>query len=137
MAKEPERRPLMSVLIAAFLILFCASAAFLTFLTDGDKKTSTPATVEKTATAAAKETKQTTTPKASPTDTPAATPTSQAIIHVVQTGETLRLIAEKYGVTIQTLVALNDIEDADKIMVGQELVVSVPPDWTPPPTPTP
>lgn len=133
MAKEPERRPLMSVLIAAFLILFCASAAVLTFLTDGDKKTSTP----ETATVAAEETKQTVTPETSPTDTLAATPTSQAIIHVVQAGETLRLIAEKYGVTIQTLVALNDIEDADVIKVGQELVVSVPPDWTPPPTPTP
>ncbi len=63
--------------------------------------------------------------------------TPQTIIHVVQAGETLSLIAKQYGISLETLVALNDISDVDRIEVGQELVVSVPPDWTPPPTSTP
>jgi len=63
--------------------------------------------------------------------------TPQTIIHVVQAGETLSLIAKQYGISLETLVALNDIPDVDRIEVGQELVVSVPPNWTPPPTSTP
>ncbi len=41
--------------------------------------------------------------------------------HVVQPGETLRSIAELYGLTVEQLVALNTITNADKIYVGQVL----------------
>lgn len=75
------------------------------------------------------------TPK--PVARPAHIPIPQTIIHVVEAGETLALIAERYNTTVETLVALNNIENANKIKVGQKLVVSVPPNWTPPPTSTP
>lgn len=103
MAKQ-KQHVLMSVFIAASLVIFCATAAVLAALSDGKK--------------------------ASPT----ATPTAQTLVHIVQPGETLSLIAKKYGVTVETLVALNDIKDPDAIEAGQELLVSAPPDWTPPPT---
>ncbi|MBL8155230.1 MAG: LysM peptidoglycan-binding domain-containing protein [Anaerolineae bacterium] len=41
--------------------------------------------------------------------------------HVVQPGETLRSIAELYGLTVDQLVALNAIANADTIYVGQVL----------------
>lgn len=41
--------------------------------------------------------------------------------HVVQPGETLRSIAELYGLSVEQLVALNAIANADTIYVGQVL----------------
>ncbi len=44
-----------------------------------------------------------------------------APVHVVQPGETLSEIAKEYGVSMDDLMALNGVTDADAIMVGQEL----------------
>lgn len=62
--------------------------------------------------------------------------------HIVQAGETLTGIARFYGLPAATLKALNGLGDADFIVVGQELILSVaalPPTPTPEPTiePTP
>lgn len=59
--------------------------------------------------------------------------------HVVQPGETLTGIARRYGLPAATLKALNGLGDADFIVVGQELILSVaalPPTETPTPEPT-
>ncbi|MBN2004744.1 MAG: LysM peptidoglycan-binding domain-containing protein [Anaerolineae bacterium] len=88
-----------------------------------------------------------------PTTTPAATSTPRpdgAIIHVVQDGDTLSVIARQYRASVETLQQLNALTDANVILAGQELVISVPestptatplpelPSPTPlPPTPTP
>lgn len=45
------------------------------------------------------------------------------IIHVVQSGETLGSIARRYGLTIDQLVAANNLPDPDRLSVGQELVI--------------
>ncbi|MBN1642578.1 MAG: LysM peptidoglycan-binding domain-containing M23 family metallopeptidase [Anaerolineae bacterium] len=45
------------------------------------------------------------------------------IVHVVAAGETLYWIAERYGVTVDALVAANGISDAHWIEVGQRLVI--------------
>lgn len=118
MTKQKRPLPLFSLFIAASLILFCAVAAILTAKSDKDGDQA---------------------PSHTPTGRvgTTATPTAQALTHVVQPGETLGLIAKQYGLTLETLIALNDVADPDKIEVGQELVVSVPPDWTPPPTAAP
>jgi LysM repeat protein len=42
-------------------------------------------------------------------------------IHTVQAGETLFAIARAYDVDVETLTALNDIEDPDAIVEGQKL----------------
>lgn len=46
--------------------------------------------------------------------------------HVVQPGETLYLIAVRYGVTVDTLAAANNITDPNRIYVGQVLVIPTP-----------
>lgn len=43
--------------------------------------------------------------------------------HVVNTGETLRTIAERYGTTWQTLAAVNNIVNANRIFAGQTLLI--------------
>ena len=48
-------------------------------------------------------------------------PTPQ--IHVVQEGETLEIIAERYGISTFVLKLLNRMSDEESIRVGQELIV--------------
>ena len=45
-------------------------------------------------------------------------------IHVVQPGEVLSTIAELYGTDVETLVALNNLANANQIYPGQELLIS-------------
>lgn len=45
-------------------------------------------------------------------------------IYTVQAGDTLTAIANKYGTTVDILVALNNIADKNKIYVGQILKIS-------------
>lgn len=64
-----------------------------------------------------------------PTATPAATPTPRpdgAIVHVVQEGDTLGAIALQYQLTVEKLLQLNGLTDANILSVGQELVIAVP-----------
>ncbi len=56
------------------------------------------------------------TPTPSPTD-------GIPLVHVVADGETLTYIAETYGVTIDALLAINNLPDADSLYVGQELII--------------
>lgn len=44
--------------------------------------------------------------------------------YTVQRGDTLSTIAEEYGTTVASLIALNDIEDSDLIQIGQRLRIS-------------
>ncbi len=47
--------------------------------------------------------------------------------HVVRRGETLSIIASRYDVTVEDLVRLNHLADADRIVVGLSLLVPRPP----------
>ncbi|EET84648.1 Peptidoglycan-binding LysM [Clostridium carboxidivorans P7] len=44
-------------------------------------------------------------------------------IYVVQHGDTIWKIAKKYRTTIESLVELNEIEDADVVKVGDKLII--------------
>ncbi|MBI2939735.1 MAG: LysM peptidoglycan-binding domain-containing protein [Chloroflexi bacterium] len=79
----------------------------------------------------------TATPTATPTPRPTATPVPErpqlasrsgrpaaAATHQVQPGENLWAIAERYGLTVAELAALNELADADVIVVGQMLRLS-------------
>jgi len=58
--------------------------------------------------------------------TPAATPKPTAaapIVHVVQAGETLSGIAQRFGTTVAALVAANGLSSADLIRVGMRLTI--------------
>ena len=48
---------------------------------------------------------------------------SGATVHVVAAGETLSVIAARYGVTIAALVEANKLEDPDRLAIGQRLVI--------------
>jgi len=48
---------------------------------------------------------------------------AQTTTHIVAPGETLSTIAEQYGTTEAALMALNDIAEPDRIIVGQSLLV--------------
>ncbi len=50
-------------------------------------------------------------------------PTTAASTYVVQTGDTLSVIAERFSVPLSELSAANGIGDVDTIKPGQELVI--------------
>lgn len=60
-------------------------------------------------------------PATGPTPTPSPSPTGR--MHVVQAGENLTWIAEKYGVSVKALMEANGITDADTIYAGQSLII--------------
>lgn len=70
----------------------------------------------------------TVTPSPTPTATatPIMTPTATLFprFYVVQPGDTLWSISRLFGVDVETLVQLNELEDPNLLRVGQELVVS-------------
>jgi len=59
-----------------------------------------------------------------PTLTPTPIPTPKVITYTVQAGDTLSGIAKVYGVTVEAIVAANDLE-SDTIYIGQELVIPI------------
>jgi LysM repeat protein len=58
----------------------------------------------------------------------------QSVTYVVETGDTLSLIAEKFSVTLSDLMIANGLTNKDFIQVGQEL--TIPLGGLPTPTPT-
>ena len=62
---------------------------------------------------------------AKPTTTTPAAPSAQ--VYVIKEKDTLSKVAKKYGITLEALLAANpDIKNADKISVGQQIVIPVP-----------
>ena len=55
-----------------------------------------------------------------PEDFPTAVP---AQTHTVQAGETLTAIAQRYNVTVQAIVAANNIPNPDRVAVGTVLII--------------
>lgn len=72
-------------------------------------------------------------PSAEATETPSAEATY--LTHVVQKGEYLQSIAQRYGVSVADVLALNNISDPNKIYPGQ--VLKIPPRSSKSPTPAP
>ena len=76
---------------------------------------------------AAEATVETGDPLLTPTDTPvpAAEQRTEEVIYVVVAGDTLGKIADRYGVSIEALIAANNIANPNVLEVGQELVIPV------------
>jgi LysM repeat protein/ribosomal protein L37E len=77
-------------------------------------------------------------PTATP-QSPTAEPTgarTTAIRYKVQPGDNLTVIAQRFGVTVEAIVAANGLRDPERLQVGQELIIP-PPGATPAPTATP
>jgi len=62
----------------------------------------------------------TTAPKPADTPSPEA---SQPVVYKVQPGDTLAAIAARYDITVEEIMAANDLEDPNIISVGQELII--------------
>jgi LysM repeat protein len=62
----------------------------------------------------------------SPVAALAAPPATGETIHVVQVGETLTLIASRYGVTVEAIMNANGLANPDQIYVGQRLIIPAP-----------
>lgn len=54
---------------------------------------------------------------------PRAAPKPQAVIYEVQEGDTIRSLANQFGVSIQTILLANELDDPDLIKVGTKLKV--------------
>lgn len=65
----------------------------------------------------------TATPTLQPTPTPLISPTPTPRTHVVERGQTLYYIARQYQVSIEDIVALNNLVDSRILRVGQVLVI--------------
>lgn len=67
----------------------------------------------------------TATPPATPPATPVPTPTPAPPprTYTVVEGDTLALIAQRFGTTVEALQAANGIEDPNQIVIGQVLVI--------------
>jgi LysM repeat protein len=61
------------------------------------------------------------TPQPTPAPTPTQAPAQQT--YVVAAGDTLSSIAARFGVTVQALMAANDIADPNALSIGQVLVI--------------
>ena len=48
---------------------------------------------------------------------------NQSLTHIVRVGDTLLIIADQYDVSVEALVALNNIKDSSLINIGQRLLV--------------
>ena len=62
-------------------------------------------------------------PTPTPTPRPRATSTPTPVIYTVQPGDVLSAIADRFGVTVEDIVAANNIADPDILSVGQELEI--------------
>lgn len=58
-----------------------------------------------------------------PVPVPGPTPDPTPSVYVVQAGDTLSEIAERFGITVRALVRANQLENPDRIHPGQELVI--------------
>ena len=58
-----------------------------------------------------------------PTETPTPVPTPTPYLYRVQSGDTMFEIAQAFGLTIEDLMEVNGLEDANDLDVGQELQI--------------
>lgn len=55
------------------------------------------------------------------TDTPVPTAAAEYVEYTVQRGDSLKIIAQRYGVTIRDIIAVNQIPNPDSLTVGSVL----------------
>lgn len=67
--------------------------------------------------------KPTSTPTPVPSPSPSPSPTPAVVTYVVQPGDTLWEIANRFGITVESLALINDIADPNLIYPGQVLII--------------
>jgi LysM repeat protein len=73
---------------------------------------------------------------------PTPTPSPEPIVYVVEVGDSLSAISEKFGVSVKDIMVANGLEDEDYLQAGQTLLIPIgglveaTPTFTPIPIPT-
>jgi Flp pilus assembly protein TadD len=62
-------------------------------------------------------------PTATAKPIPTASPIPTSAIHTVKQGDSLKAIADKYGVSISEIVEINELENPDELYIGQFLLI--------------
>jgi LysM repeat protein len=60
------------------------------------------------------------------TPVPVQRPPGEVLYHVVQAGDLLSTLADLYSVDVADIIAANGLDDANQILIGQELVIPPP-----------
>ncbi len=63
------------------------------------------------------------------TPTPTLTPSPTPFVYTMKPGDTLSVIAKRYGTTVEALMAANNIADATRIRAGAKITIVQPPDY--------
>jgi len=128
------------LLLRGLFLLFILAACRreVGFNEDGSiamRPTRTPKPAMLTATARAAGTATPTVVVNTPTPTPTrAAPTTTAVSYTVRPGDTLSGIAAAYGTTVEALIRLNGMANADQLAIGQVLQISLNAQYTGPGT---
>lgn len=121
------------IMVAGVILLLIVACAIIFILLGGTSRLGSSIGVTATPTRTRTATPATTIlPITLPaTNTPAPGPTAATIKYKVKLGDNLTAIAAKYKVSIQAIMAANDMKD-DTIRIGEELIIPLP---TPTPQP--
>lgn len=139
-AYRRRRERTIPLVLGGFAVVLLVVGLFLVVVwLTGDNPPSLPAFLaSETPTASVTPTRipPTSTPDVTATpELPSATPT--VTTYIVEVGDTLGSIAERFGVELLVLMAANNITDANAIVVGQQLTIPTADYQTPTPTPLP
>lgn len=133
-SRMPEITFSLPVVLGFILLFIAVGAGSVYFMTQRSQAAVPPATVTPTTTITPTASVTPTPPPPTPTDTPL--PTATPIVYKIASGDTCLGIALRFGVSIQSIVLLNELPAAcDTLFPGQELKIPQP-TATPTPLPT-
>jgi LysM repeat protein len=87
------------------------------------RKAAAPASPSPTSTAAPTSQSVVAQATAIPSQQPTDTPTPAPFVYIVQEGDTLSAIAQRFGVTVDEIVAANNLANPDVLSIGQAIVI--------------
>jgi LysM repeat protein len=110
------------------LITTTPAAVLITVTAIAGPATRGPESSPATATAAPQGTPRPQSTAAAPTSVPPTSaapsgPTPAAVIHVVQANDTVWGIAQKYGLTVDEVLAANQMDRTSVLQIGQRLII--------------
>ena len=136
--RKRRQRIVPLVLGGLAVVLLVVGVFFVVLWFTGDSPPAMPgflATDTPTATVTNTPLPATATPTVTDTPEPSLTPTpSGPLTYIVESGDTLTSIAERFGVDVLLLMAFNRITDANQVFVNDELIIPVAGSELPTPT---